>query len=594
MTKIIDLPDGTEGEFPDEMSDADIATILRKKFPAKTVQLAEDVPESITNEPQKVQDYKEPPSASQRIKPEKLSYVEEKLANLPNWLLSGNRQMRSIAQGAADPMVGSAQLASNVIGAGDAMNKYLSEKEKEYQAQRGNSKNIDWLRGAGNVVSPANLLIASKLPAVAGLGARVLQGAGLGATSGAMAPVALGEDEDYWKNKALQVGIGTMLGGAFPVLGAGISRVIAPKGTPDVNLLNAEKIRTTVGQTLGGTAKALEDKLTSIPLVGDAINAARKGGIDDMNLAVYNRVLSNIGEKFPKAVEIGHDALKYIHDKASSAYENVFNKGMLEANPEIGPSYVDRLAGIRNMVAELPKEYQSAYDRAMKGFFDRAEKNTGNIGGEALTDAMRHLRTQIEKLNNKNDGFFPDVRNALKEANSTILDTLEKQNPKMAESLSAARNAWHDYAILRDAAASPGARADGVITPNQLLNSVASTAKKLSGQAAGKGQISEGTARMQDLAAAAQRVLPSKYPDSGTAGRLATMGIGATGLGAVFAPKALAAGALAAAPYLPGGRQVVNALISPARSQYTAPIAGALTQTAPLLGAVAPRLIETE
>jgi len=36
MAKIVDLPDGTKGEFPDSMSDAAIEGVLQKQFPPST------------------------------------------------------------------------------------------------------------------------------------------------------------------------------------------------------------------------------------------------------------------------------------------------------------------------------------------------------------------------------------------------------------------------------------------------------------------------------------------------------------------------------------------------------------------------------
>lgn len=580
------LLEGVKHTVPDDATDDEIAEILN----AATAPQEPTVAES--------QGYKEPPPMSERMQPEPMSWIEQKLARLPNWLLNGHRQMQGLAQGAADPIMGTAQLLAKTVGQSDGIDRLLADQERKYQAQRGNSKDIDWWRGAGNVASPANLAITSRLPVAAGLGGRLLQGTGIGAAAGAMAPITDSPPENYWLDKGIQTATNTALGGLFPLAGAGIGRVISPKGLPDVSALNKEGIRTTLGQTLGGMAKSVEDRLTSIPIVGDAIQAARRGGLEDMNKAMYNRVLSNFGEKFPKTVAVGQDALKYIHGKATQAYDDVFKGGMLEAAPTPTPnnpapvSYITKLDALRDAVAGIPQEYRNAYDKVMRGFYERAEPNTKNLSGEALNSAMKHLRAQTEKLNNRNDGFWPEVRDALKETNSILLNTLQEQNPQLAAKLSAARNGWHDYAIVRDAASAAGARTDGIVTPAQLLSSVANTAKKLNGRAAGKGQVSEGSARMQDLAGAAQRVLPSKYPDSGTAGRLA-LGLGAGSAGAAFMPSALAGAGIASLPYLPGGRQVVGALLSQ-RPALAKPVAGALQRVAPLLSAATPRILDSE
>jgi hypothetical protein len=38
MVQIVDLPDGTEGEFPDDFTEEQITEVLRQQFPAVTAQ----------------------------------------------------------------------------------------------------------------------------------------------------------------------------------------------------------------------------------------------------------------------------------------------------------------------------------------------------------------------------------------------------------------------------------------------------------------------------------------------------------------------------------------------------------------------------
>ena len=88
-----------------------------------------------------------------------------------------------------------------------------------------------------------------------------------------------------------------------------------------------------------------------------------------------------------------------------------------------------------------------------------------------------------------------------------------------AQQLAKINEGWANYAILRRAASGPQAAQTGDFTPSQLMQGVQESAKR-GGQAVGRGKLSEGKALMQDLAAAGYEVLPSKYPDSGTAGRI--------------------------------------------------------------------------
>lgn len=93
---------------------------------------------------------------------------------------------------------------------------------------------------------------------------------------------------------------------------------------------------------------------------------------------------------------------------------------------------------------------------------------------------------------------------------------VERTNPNEAGQLQKINKAYADYAILRKAASMGGtAGNEGLFTPAQLNSAV-----RMADSSAGKGAYASGKARMQDFSDAAMSVLPSKVPDSGTAGRL--------------------------------------------------------------------------
>ena len=69
------------------------------------------------------------------------------------------------------------------------------------------------------------------------------------------------------------------------------SGVIRAKGTTGSQLAGKvdEGIGLTPGQNAGGWLKSMEDKATSIPLVGDVINSARRRGLTEFNAAAIER-----------------------------------------------------------------------------------------------------------------------------------------------------------------------------------------------------------------------------------------------------------------------------------------------------------------
>ena len=87
---------------------------------------------------------------------------------------------------------------------------------------------------------------------------------------------------------------------------------------------------------------------------------------------------------------------------------------------------------------------------------------------------------------------------------------------------------------------------------------------------------------MQDLSDSGGKVLASKYPDSGTAGR-ALLGMAFAGGGAAISPSTLIPAAVGSLPYLPGGRQVTAAMLA-RRPEFARQLAEAIRGTAPQIG----------
>ena len=125
---------------------------------------------------------------------------------------------RGVAMGAADPVVGAAQLAANHPLMPDSIrqgvNSAIAEKERGYGDRR-----FDGARLLGGLISPVNVLTAGgPLKQAVTWGERAAQGAGLGAMFGAFQPVT--DPKDFWSSKASQVGVGAATGGVLsPILG---------------------------------------------------------------------------------------------------------------------------------------------------------------------------------------------------------------------------------------------------------------------------------------------------------------------------------------------------------------------------------------
>lgn len=145
-----------------------------------------------------------------------LSPGEEILAN-PYW---------RAAVGMTKPIIGTGQLALNIAGQGEGINREMQNlaqstaKAREYVGSQG----IDLADLAGQ--SATFGLAATKIPSAASTLGRVWQGAAAGGAAGVSEPVY--DPENYWSKKTGQVMGGTIAGGIAPTaweLGKGVGRV---------------------------------------------------------------------------------------------------------------------------------------------------------------------------------------------------------------------------------------------------------------------------------------------------------------------------------------------------------------------------------
>lgn len=218
----------------------------------------------------------------------------------PNGNLRGS-EIGSWMQGMADPVVGGVQLFANAIGRGDSVNKAIADKERELQQARQafGREGTDVSRIVGNVTAPTNLIAAAKIPAAASTLKMIGQGAGLGAASAALDPIA--DSEGYWGKKAAQTTAGAVTGGVLtPVLskvGGAASRAFVKPDVPNGPLVTRDALQQidasmremglTVNDLPAPQMKALVDQVTDALKAGKQIDPAallRKADFDAIGI----------------------------------------------------------------------------------------------------------------------------------------------------------------------------------------------------------------------------------------------------------------------------------------------------------------------
>lgn len=495
------------------------------------------------------------------------------------------------AQGLRDPIDGGAQLLTkllpeSVVQVGNRANNWLAdntglvgrlpeggvdqqvrEREAAYQQARGADAGVDWARIGGNVVSPANVALGAMAPRAAALGGKVLTGAGMGAASAALNPVA--GSGDFASDKLTQMGVGAIGGAAVPALLAGAGRIISPNASKNAELamLKQAGVRPTIGQTLGGRWNAAEEKMMSVPIMGDAIASARERAREDFNRATINRALSPIGEK---ASATGTEGVRQAGDLIGAAYDQA--KGQM-GNFRLDRQAAGELRNLAQMAQQLPPKETGTFASLWQTIATDVSPN-GTIGADAFKRIDSKLAKEAARFAGSPDAYQQQLGDAVGELRRTLSENALRSSPKAAQAIKAADKAYANL-VRVEGASKAAAGSNGVFTPGQLLSAVRQADTSVRDRATARG-----TALMQDMATAAQNVLGNKVPNSGTADRL---WLGGGALGAGLLNPAIPVGLIGGAGlYTSPMQRALNAAVA-SRPQQAEAIRQTLLQAAPRL-----------
>jgi hypothetical protein len=417
---------------------------------------------------------------------------------------------------------------------------------------------------AGSVFSPLPTklgnLAASGVSMVPKLGGSVLaRMAGQGAAGAALDPIGTNQDKDYIDfliNKGKQITTGG-------VLGAGLGKLsqvtLSPNVSEKLQMLKDMGMRYfTPGQLasqipfVGKTLREGESKSTSVPFVGSAIEHGIRTSAEDMNVALANRVLSNMNETLPKNVHAGDEMIEYLNQKISNAYDkitpklHISNLSYKDLSSPTGfttttKAFVDK---VRDVTSGLPSDPRYDLAGMVRNEFEKhillpLAKN-GKMTGEEFRAAEKNLGDVAHRYMKSIE--LHDVGYALRQLQGELRKELIYQNPKIADTLRGIHNAFIQHLPIERAAGYVGAEGR-VFSPSQFESAVKAESK-------GKGSFASGKATFYPESQAAIDVLGKKIPDSGTAGRLGWATLPLHGWGTV--PTAIATGLLYNRPVMGG------------------------------------------
>lgn len=490
-------------------------------------------------------------------------------------------------KGLRDPIDAGAQLLtkvlpSGVVEAGNQFNNWIADKtglvgrlpeggvdqqvregEQAYQQRRQatGESGFDGYRVLGNVLNPANLAAGARLPQAASLAGRMAVGAGFGAATGAaFTPVTQG---DFAEEKTKQALGGAVFGAATPVAATWMSRLISPEASKNklYQLLRQEGVHPTVGQTLGGRWNALEEKMQSIPIMGDAIANARGRALEEFNNAAINRASGQVGVRTAGA---GHEAVGKAGDSISQAYDDALSQ---VKHVQLDPQFSSDLTQLHGLAQNLVPAMRDKFNRTLNDVVMGRVSKQGSILGETYKSIDSDLGSLVSKYGKSSAASEQELGDALKQLQSLLRQQMVRSNPQAADALRSADAGWANLVRIEGAAKS-AKNAEGVFTPAQLNGAI-----QAADSSTRKRAVSRGTALLQDLGNAGQTVLGNKVPNSFTADRALIAGGALT---SYLLNPAIPGGLVGGAAMYSRPAQNMLASLLTARPQAAQPVANAL------------------
>lgn len=360
----------------------------------------------------------------------------------------------------------------------------------------------------GNAAGRFGGEVAASALLTRGVGGPIRQGAASGAlmseaddTGGFMRDIALG-------------GAGGFIGDRIM---RGVAGAIAPTVQPGARELANRGVRMTPGQVVGGRAQTVEDMATSFPYVGGAIEQGRRQSFEDFNRAAVREVAeayNSVGGVRPIAIpdQPGRRAVAAVGNQLSQRYDDLVPRLSLLPDRQLADD-ITQAADILNS-GDLSERAAGQFRQILMTQVQPHLSGSGAIPGPAYRQIERRLGERIARFSRDQTADGQAMAEGLRNIQQAFQGALQRSNPRHAEELAALNSGWSNLVRVEAAAGSSGAQG-GIFSPAQFRSAVRGADNSVRRRAYARGE-----ARMQELADAADEILPRSYPDSGTAGRL--------------------------------------------------------------------------
>jgi hypothetical protein len=327
------------------------------------------------------------------------------------------------------------------------------------------------------------------------------QAAGFAATQ----PVL--EGDSRLQNAAVGGALGAAGQGVASLAGKGIS-ALSSKVSPEVRALYDKAMQAGIPVNAAQLSdsrvmKTLQSTLERIPFTGAQ-------GKREVQEQAYNRAVSRtFGEDAPKVT-------REVYAGAKARIGGVFERLTANNHLRVSDELLDRMGAVGSEAAKFGNDDSArAVANAIDELLGKADES-GVIPGRAY-QALDSKLGKLMKAGGEKSMYLGELRDAIRSAMDDSISAADKEAWKTA------RKQYKNLKTVRDLVAKEGA--DGNINPALLMGRVNSSQAGKEANAMGRG------GEMADLARIGRQFVRDPIPDSGTASRMATMGLLGGGAG---------------------------------------------------------------
>ena len=391
--------------------------------------------------------------------------------------------------------------------------------------------------------------VVEQLPqyaAATGLGPATMLGRG--AMSGLTA--FLTSPEDRAKEAALGA-VGSIGGEQAVRLGSKALR--GPMAQDFVAGLYEKGVRPTLAQALGGGWKEAEEKMTSLPFVGSAVQRAQKRSLESFNTASVKEIINELNTGLMESsegrnlipaganaitqeftnigkIEPGAKGLERAYDAVSKVYDDLAANTKGSVTPQLADQLTSAKDTMHGISEEAGKSFDALFDKYIAGRIDP----NGSIDGRTMKEIDSDLTGLISDLKRGNS-VDKNMANAFEKIQGGFDSMMDGMNPGYQAIKRNADAAYRKLALLGKASTS--SVGSELATPANLAQQL-----RAEDTSSWNKNFALNKSDWTDWARQNIELMGNKFPESGTAARSAMSDVagslGALQLNAI--PEAMA------------------------------------------------------